>query len=265
MENVGLNFNKRYYKGIEEILLSDDPADKIAITRHFEQRNNLLLNLSITNTCNQERLKFDNLLSVRMKVGNTGLLIGTGNSHQTGNKSEFKLGMSFDYTSGLPYIPASSIKGVLRSFFNGKKQQYTEYILNEVVGNNKEMPPNLLNNLDKNIFDGIDFFDEGSKQLGIYKRDIFFDAYPFVIGGTSQRLFSKDFITPHKEALKNPIPIEFMKIRAGVVFQFNFKLFDYSCKSYTVTAEQKKQLFAHFLSLGIGAKTNVGYGQLTTV
>lgn len=48
-----------------------------------------------------------------------GLLIGTGYSHETGTAGEFKLGFYFDHTSGLPVIPGSSIKGILRSAFPG--------------------------------------------------------------------------------------------------------------------------------------------------
>ena len=56
-------------------------------------------------------------------------------------------------------------------------------------------------------------------------------------------------------------PVMFMKILPQVEFNFNFKLFDSKVLSKLI-AEKKKQLFKHILlDIGIGAKTNVGYGQ----
>ena len=44
-----------------------------------------------------------------------GLVLGTGYSHETGTEGEFKLGFYFDWTTGLPVIPGSSVKGILRA------------------------------------------------------------------------------------------------------------------------------------------------------
>src|SRR5690606_9438219 len=49
-----------------------------------------------------------------------GLLIGSGYQHESGGENEFKIGFFFDYTTGLPQIPGSSVKGVLRSSFPGR-------------------------------------------------------------------------------------------------------------------------------------------------
>ena len=102
--------------------------------------------------------------------------------------------------------------------------------------------------------------------LSIYKRDIFFDA---VITkpckkDTGYRILESDSITPHGDnLLKNPIPITFMKIASGVTLEFRFDLKDYIVGNrVVVSAEKKQQLFRRILKdFGIGAKTNVGYGQ----
>lgn len=94
--------------------------------------------------------------------------------------------------------------------------------------------------------------------IPIYKRDTFFDAIP-VSGDTNAdgKLFAKDFITPHKNPFKDPEPICFMKIRSNVRFQFYFSLHD-----GVISKEEKLLLIKYLLyKNGLGAKTNVGYGQ----
>ena len=72
-----------------------------------------------------------------------------------------------------------------------------------------------------------------------------------------------DYITPHNNIIKNPIPILMMKVLPDVVFEFRFKLSNIKIGEITITAEDKKHLFTKILSvLGVGAKTNVGYGNL---
>ncbi|EXZ21937.1 CRISPR-associated ramp, Cmr6 family domain protein, partial [Bacteroides fragilis str. S13 L11] len=100
-------------------------------------------------------------------------------------------------------------------------------------------------------------------------------------------MLSDDYITPHGEnPLKDPKPILFLKIRPDVTINFYFKLCtthlykekvcsskqieeikkqnDFSSSDYKmITAHQKRNLFEKILlCIGIGAKTNIGYGQL---
>ncbi|KIM08833.1 MAG: hypothetical protein KU29_03695 [Sulfurovum sp. FS06-10] len=97
----------------------------------------------------------------------------------------------------------------------------------------------------------------------------------FVLKKASQdgKILSDDYITPHKNRDKktdeqgkllpneifNPIPLRFIKVLPDVEFLFDFILTD-----GVISKEQKLQLFQTILvDLGIGAKTNVGYGKLT--
>ncbi|WP_278969523.1 type III-B CRISPR module RAMP protein Cmr6 [Phocaeicola barnesiae] len=108
---------------------------------------------------------------------------------------------------------------------------------------------------------------EGKKKNGeyipIYQRDTFFDAIP--VSGDSNadgELFAKDFITSHKNPFKDPEPICFMKIRSNVKFRFYFSLHDGDKDGVNVSKEEKLMLIKYLLyKNGIGAKTNVGYGQ----
>ncbi|MEZ4966913.1 MAG: RAMP superfamily CRISPR-associated protein [Saprospiraceae bacterium] len=62
--------------------------------------------------------------SFRLKTTYPGLLIGSGYQHETGAEGELKLGFFFDHTSGLPVIPGSSVKGVLRSVFHKDQRPF---------------------------------------------------------------------------------------------------------------------------------------------
>lgn len=104
---------------------------------------------------------------------------------------------------------------------------------------------------------------EGKKDGKIllsYSRDVFLDAL-IIKGGNGGKIFAKDYITPHDDELSNPIPICFMKIGPGVRIQFCFRLHD------GILPKRIKLLLLKYLLCenGIGAKTNVGYGQLQRV
>ena len=179
-----------------------------------------------------------------------GLLIGTGNPHSIAVDGASKRGFMFDYVTGLPYIPGSSLKGMIRAYFPGDtadKEKDKEY---------KALIEGLLPDSAK----GIDILE--LKRDMFEGEDIFLGAFPKADGP----LLDMDYITPHKK-FKNPNPISFIKVRPGVEFVFSAVFSDFK-ESGTGTvllkaadkAELCKQLILLF---GIGAKTNVGYGKFS--
>jgi len=178
---------------------------------------------------------------------------------------EFKSGFFFDHTTGLPVIPGSSVKGLLRSAFPGKekrpavKAMKEKFVLEQLGAEMAAMNVAKLENL---IFEGKRGEDD---YLPMHQHDVFFDAY--IIGTNREnqnRIFADDYITPHSNPLKNPIPVRFIKILPGVTFQFNFQLEPSTVDGLTLEAAKKAKLFENLLRIfGIGAKTNVGYGQFS--
>lgn len=180
-----------------------------------------------------------------------GLLVGTGLPHSFGGKGEAELGLTLDYVTGMPYIPSSSVKGALRSAFVHK-----DYI--------KE----LLKSADIDVADfetsifGSSHSDKSEAK--VQGSDIFFDA---IITSTG-KILDTDNITSHRHnkdllELAAPNPITMIRIRPDVRFKFQFQLTDYEKAEIKITAEQKLGLFKQILiDLGIGAKTNVGYGTM---
>ena len=173
-----------------------------------------------------------------------GLLLGTGIDHELPSvNNQAILGFTFDYTTGLPSIPASSVKGVLRSAF--KHADYIQFLLDDETFDVKK--------LELEIFGQ----ENGSKNIS-QGQDVFFDSKVI----SSGKILGDDYLAPHGEdALKNPVPLRFIKVLSNVEFLFDFELSD-----GVLSKEEKIQLFIHILSdLGMGAKTNVGYGRFSNI
>ena len=188
-----------------------------------------------------------------------GLAIGTGYNHAMKNfKENFDFGFYFDYTTGMPIIPGSSVKGVLRSLF-GQNRNETHKSAKEKMIRDTLSKVNLHNSdiglLVNEIFEGV---DPHRQAIPPYRRDIFYDAY---VVDTEGALFADDYITPHKNPLSDPDPNKMLKVAPGVTFCFSFDLHD-----SMIPKEIKSDLFKELLLFhGIGAKTNVGYGQFEAV
>lgn len=209
---------------------------------------------------------------------------------KTDYNDALKIGFYFDSATGMPVIPGSQVKGMLRSYFPQRykansmmEQNKNEYL---ITADERELfliwfmndycgfdLPNEFNIslLENEIFERVK--DGAAKK--IYTCDIFHDAVPISVspnfressGQQVERLFGSDYITPHKhdtrpelDPFTDPKPIKFLKVMPGVTFEFRFKL-----NNGLLTAGQKKTLFEKLLLWGgIGAKTNVGYGQFSS-
>lgn len=210
---------------------------------------------------------------VNMRVQAPGLLIGSGLAHGLpGSEEDVKTGLQFDYTSGLPVIPGSSVKGVIRSAFptikedKGQSNEADAEKLNYIKSLIADIPKfSALGLEDKDIFElGNQMFNHG---------DIFADALLVGYGTRTKQqvhvrqVLAEDYITPHTGGpLAQPIPIKIVKVAPGVTFAFCFKFNETKIGAKVVSASMKKALCAAILQdLGVGAKTNVGYGVLKEV
>jgi len=237
MSNLGWLFYKEYFRGLNYADLENEENEHI-----IQKKVKNLITQTVT-------LDKDEMLgNTHFKATTTypGLILGSGNIHELPDiKGQAILGFSFDYTSGLPIIAGSSIKGVLRSAF--KYPEYIQEILNSM-------------GVEANIYEQDEAKAIVSKikelELEIFdNNDIFFDAVVVASGGST--LLGDDYITPHGDALKNPIPLRFIKVMPNVTFRFDFEL-----TSGLISKRAKSELFQNILEdLGLGAKTNVGYGK----
>lgn len=298
MANLSWQFYKGYYRGEngQDFPYWSNFKDKDQekrVKEFFDGKNQPFLKFKIDAV---QRPSYK-VVSHRFQLVTTypGLLIGSGYAHGIGATGEFKIGFHLDYTTGEPIIPGSSIKGVLRSVFPGfteedkeagfdeakvtgkeklkaklEKARFTWWLLK---GENKEKLSEgeckQLYELEQVIFIGknpvwLKASDVERKDkcileyLDIYHRDIFHEV--IISAENKGKVFETDFITPHENPLKNPIPLQFLKVGPGVTFEFRFDL--NAPEVYGFDAEEKEEIFQKILTtIGIGAKTNVGYGQ----
>lgn len=244
---------KKYKKKISYKFLTDtNDAKKIQelnskILNHKDGVNHLLTKKAELKVIQNECCNAGD--SFTLKTLYPGLITGVGIDHEAGIVGEFKLGVHFDYTYGMPIIYGSSVKGVLKTYFKDFAKDYNNTLTNDE-----------LIYLEKDIFDGKKMDDNKS----IYDRDIFFDA---VISSPNRKgkILDSDSLCPHGEnPLKNPIPISFLKIASDVTIEFRFKLVDSKVGNIELKKLEKKTIFETILkTVGIGAKTNVGYGQFS--
>jgi len=246
--NIGWLYYKDYYHGIpfhpgqkkEEFKTLFEAKNQAITTRQLSRYPEELAAL---------KLDYQSIQRFELTTEYPGLVTGLGNPHESHQEGEYKLGFYFDHTTGLPVIPGSSVKGVLRSAFK-KSPDYIKYLLENPPEKETPIIDIDINQLEKEIFDG-----EG---LSPYKRDIFLDAVIVAGGNTNQLFLAADFITPHPDEFKDPVPLQFLKVLPQVTFRFQFRLKNEGL----ISSEGKKRLFERILKdLGIGAKTNVGYGK----
>ena len=286
--NISLLFNKVLFKRL------DNPTIFKRDTKNIHKKiftlpidSQLFGLLDINNqglTYNKNR----SFAKVELTTAWPGLLIGLGYGHSTGKSDEeFKNGFYFDFTTGLPILPGSTVKGILRSFFPERydikvkdKKLRVEVlakkanVLKRLISilnfldikplNEQEWNEGTIKNLENIIFEGA----AANKQISPNMQDVFFDSFPksagisnVIEGNTAKEykgvFLGEDTITPHRHPLKNPVPLRLIKVIPGVTFQFQFFLNDLGISHF-----DKLKLFEELLKrFGAGAKSSVGFGK----
>lgn len=239
INNIGRLFYKDYYNEVDfhSLLFGNYDKDKAL------KIDNVIKNSPLVKI--EKPVK--DVVSIFATVQYPGLVTGVGLSHDA--KVGYKLGMHFDYTHGMPIVYGSSVKGVLKTYFE-------DFFQSKYPNTNEKDDANALI---KMIFEGK---TPNDTNIPIYERDVFFDAV--IIKEYKGRFLVDDSITPHTEGpLKNPIPIKMLKIAPGCKMEFRFKLNNHKIKDREYTSDFILEIFKNILgTVGVGAKTNVGYGQL---
>lgn len=128
-----------------------------------------------------------------METTYPGLIAGLGYPHgKTGEKDEsyIETGFSFDYATGVPVIPGSSVKGALRAAFRSDP----EYVQEKLTNMGVELDVlEVYTTLQKEIF---------APERPLQEHDCFFDALPLFAEGIAP--MKVDNITPHITTGKLP-------------------------------------------------------------
>lgn len=224
-----------------------------------------------------------------------GLLMGTGYPHITKKATgEIQLGFTFDYVTGAPYYPGSSLKGVLRAPFKRAFPTrdsidegaivYLRGIMAEAVEgrlSEKDITDKVIRDFQDEVFEGLDTdAPEQDVTLPMNRRDIFYGAFLTATEAIGGQIIGLDSLTPHQDSIriepadeehldhvildedvtKNPVPLTMMRLLPKTVLTVSMKLTD----GVVFNREEKFRICCRIIEdFGIGAKTNAGYGVLT--
>jgi CRISPR-associated protein Cmr6 len=220
------------------------------------------------------------------------LVVGLGAGHV------LETSLTLHHIFGIPYIPGSALKGVVRMVNFWKIAEKLNKKSDEDI---EELQKQLYNdensNSDKNDSDKNDILKH-KLLFGTQKFKgllVFLDAYPEI--QNNQQIFELDVMTPHYQGYytknqvpgdwENPNPIPFLTVKKGITFCFNV-LFDKFRAERILTLKDDefpnvnvaKEIIKEWLSndfskisqdvkewieealteFGVGAKTRLGYG-----
>jgi len=171
-----------------------------------------------------------------------------------GSESVYETSMTLHHIYGIPYIPAQSIKGVVRSWIIMEKYDSEDEALKDING-------------------FVRIFGDQKNQGKV----LFFDAFPI-----KKPTIKPDIMNPHygpyysegkpPADYYNPIPIPFLTVE-DAAFQFfigikkkdNIKIDNGKFIGEKPLEIVKKYLIEALSEHGIGAKTAVGYGSMQTL
>lgn len=193
---------------------------------------------------------------------------GLGMAHPT------ETGLVLDHTSGMPYIPASSQKGVLR----------VAHLINTLCDNQGNwLPIDVLK--EREIVNGNMEWQEDAASKTLYGTDsnkdalagqvIVLDAYPLTPPELGEEILNPHFGDYYKGNRgptedQSPIPIKFLVVKKDAEFVFRLLLRDPFTKARTKEQTTlinllEKSLHRAITEEGIGAKTALGFGRFEVI
>lgn len=174
------------------------------------------------------------------------LITGIGESHPN------EISMVFDHNLGIPYIPASSVKGIIRF-------AHTVSLISAAE--------------EKGLIEEKGRFDDEADwtfivdMFGAQKRKgevIFLDAYPKGVPQLHIDIMNPHYAPYYSEGLPpadhhNPTPIKFLTVAPGTSFIFRA----IANKENDLPQNVQTAIVKALTEEGVGAKTAVGYGRFT--
>jgi len=191
---------------------------------------------------------------------------GLGMTHPT------ETGLVLDHTSGMPYIPASSQKGLLRlAHVIATLQDDDEEWLDEetlIRQGVLDEEKNWLGDQDSDVL-----FGTGGDSGGRAGQLVLLDAYPLNKPALIQEIINphyKDYYEQKRGPSEDqaPVPIKFLALRPETEFVFRMLLrppyqhLDRDKWNHLASLAQK-HLTRSLTELGMGAKTALGFGRFT--
>lgn len=266
--NMHYYFHHGYYDFLDDEKFKNLTVEKLKTASiDFNAKHEAMLQYNYSQFNNEwlNQIECDNVKGI---VQYPGLVMGIGTSHEIGTTGEIAIGFSFDYVTGLPYLPGSSLKGILKDKF-----KYGEYIVS-ILKKLKVYVPQDETKYELYLKKLVQVLFGDEEDHGV---DIFLDSYV----EASKGILKLDYLAPHSRDVNkkdsifsvNVLPMLRISPNKAIHLRFILKTSDVPAlkdkenniivDGYTITKQQKLELFKQILrDFGIGAKTNVGYGNL---
>ena len=258
-------FNKNCFSNTGEYQKSGKDADNVKC--QIDAYNETLESMRYKSAVIEN---IPNISKFKLVTVYPGVITGSGLAHGVGIPGEIAMGITLDYVTGMPILPGSSVKGCLRAAFSLGNGVAIKTLLRSIPDISFCIDSMDIPALEEDIF-GKNI--KGQNTQACQGKDVFFDAV-ISADNKDKKILALDTISPHRQntellELAEPNPITFLKIAPEVNLLFSFKLCDsivYNSNGREIgvlKAMEKLHLFKQVLcTLGIGAKTNVGYGIL---
>ena len=197
----------------------------------------------------------------------TPFVSGLGSFHPT------ETGFILDRNTGLPYIPASAIKGVLRMAHTlDLAEKYPEEII--CTDNDFEFP-----DTHQSLLKYFGYTDSKTETKDVRGQLVLLDAFPEKIPVLKQDIMNPHFATYYNAKTatppletESPVPLKFMAVEKGTSFKFRLFLLplaDGLQPTGCLNDEDRIAVLDMFKraaeQLGFGAKTAVGYGRFDSI
>ncbi|MBN2835291.1 MAG: type III-B CRISPR module RAMP protein Cmr6 [Candidatus Delongbacteria bacterium] len=267
IDNFSLKLNKIPRQEGGKFIFSK--TDKSGFLFHPKQKfNTILISQLITNAQATAKALFKDDVNYQTLFfkPNWRMIVGLG------GESVYETSITLHHIYGIPYIPASSIKGVVRSwiinsvfgdddlhFAEGRAIEDKAFC--DVFGCPAEIK------IDKSKFESYYTRKDGKKKGDRMGKIIFMDVLPI-----KEPKIEVDIMNPHYSEYysgsqpptdtQRPIPIPFLTV-ADTDFQFIIGSFGDSINDFKIADKSISVWLMETLSAhGIGAKTAVGYGRM---
>ncbi|HPD58001.1 MAG TPA: type III-B CRISPR module RAMP protein Cmr6 [Smithellaceae bacterium] len=261
--NFGLWYNK-FVPLSDKLKTSDDRGNDTEAVKYYFDRYNQMKAASRgllqkkhqnqTDFCNSFPQQGYEVITIRAML-KTPLVTGIGESHP------HEVSMVFDHNLGIPFLPASGVKGIVR--FVHTYVLFKDGCLNEFLKIEEKTGREYI---DDESCEAIYYLFGNQKNRG---NVVFLDAYPENVPDLHIDIMNphygvyysdKEGKTPPADYL-SPNPIKFLTVAPGAVFIFRA----IAGREKGNPEKVRKALCEALTEEGVGAKTAVGYGRFAII
>lgn len=206
-----------------------------------------------------------------------GFLADGGYAHQSWQSGmhDVQMGMAFDFTTGVPFLKGSSLKGILRSHMwptgrwqgrdgkDGKDIDKNRQDLNSLLASTLESAHLGEQHWNKYLFEGGNPRKDQNQRLHPNQWVSYLGAATCY---SNEHHFQIQDLAPQKTPIKKPIVLKFLSVRPGIKMRVYFSFPTLSPELHKSDIENILTMMAwHLAENGLGAKSSYGYGTLTNI